>query len=295
MLPDFRFVIGAILAIVVLGVAALGLTTAARLSHEAKVGPPEATRSVAFDERADWNQFSDPALARRFDVLARQPEGGPATPVPDPVRATEIPRATLTAPAVEAPAPAARSVSIWPDSAADAVAMKENEAMAEDAGANLKPQPPLELEPVATIAPAPAPQEPATTGAIAEKAFEPRAAVAETVAPADVAPITEPAAIDEPPVERAASVAAVAPSEVAPAEIDATAALPVPGLRTPSPRPKPNQALAKRPAKVKVAKAKAPKARPKPRRRTAAQQPPAPAPAPAAQPFSFFGGGEFKN
>jgi hypothetical protein len=291
MLPDFRFVIGAILALIVLGVAALGLTTAARLSHEAKVGPPEATRSVAFDERADWNQFSDPSLARRFDVLARQPEGGPATPVPDPVAATEIPQATLAVPAVEAPAAAERAASIRPDSTADAVIVKDNESVAEDAAANLMSQPPLEIEPAATIAPAPAAPEPATTGALAVKPVEPRAVITET-APAEIAPpIIEPALVDEPllPAERAATIAAIAPNEAAPAEIERTAALPVRQSRTPTPRPKPKQAVAKRPAKV--AKAKTAKAKP---RRTAAQRPTAPA-TPAAQPFSLFGGVPFNN
>jgi hypothetical protein len=300
MLPDFRFVIGAILAIAVLGIAAFGLTTAVRLSHEAKVGPLEPMRSVAFDERADWNQFSDPELARRFDVLARQPEGGPATPVPDPVAAIEVPQAALAAPAAEAPIPDEPSASIRPDRATDAAPVKDNAPLARDVGANLKPQPLLEGEPAATIAPAPAPPESAVTGAIAAKPVEPGAAIAETVAPAEITPpIIEPAPVNDAPVaaERATSVAAVAPSEiapadVAPAEIKRTAALPVPQLRAPTPRPKPKQALANRPAKAKIAKAKAQKAKPRPR--TAAQQPAAPA-APAAQPFSIFGAGQFKN
>jgi hypothetical protein len=297
MLPDFRFVIGATLAIALLGIAAFGITTAVRLSHEAKIGPLEAMRSVAFDERADWNQFSDPELARRFDVFARQPEAGPATPVPEPVAATEVPQAALAVPAIEASAPAEPSANIPPDSATDAIAVQDNEPLATDVGANLK-QPPLEIEPAATIAPASAPQEPATTGAIVAKPVEPRAIITET-APADVAlPVAEPAAVDESPLpaerEQATSIAAIAPNEATPneatpAEIERTAALPASQLRTPTPRPKPKRALAKRPAKI--AKAKVAKARPRPR---TAQQPAAPA-TPAAQPFSFFGGVPFNN
>jgi hypothetical protein len=217
MLPDFRFVIGAILAITVLGIAAFGLATAVRMSHDAKVGPLEAMRSLAFDERADWNQFSDPELARRFDVLARQPEAAPAMPVPDPVAPAEVPQAALAVPAVEAPARG---------------------------------------EPATTIASTPAPAEPAVTGAIATKPVEPRAIIAEIVVPANVAdPITEAAHETGATAERKISIAAVAPNEVAPAVVESSAALPVAQLRTPTPKPRPKQALAKRP-KAKVAKAK---------------------------------------
>src|SRR4051812_45007210 len=62
MLPDFRFLIGAVLATGMLGVAGFGLATAVRLSHEARVGPTDATQSLAFNDRADWNQFSHPEL-----------------------------------------------------------------------------------------------------------------------------------------------------------------------------------------------------------------------------------------
>src|SRR5262247_3564599 len=72
MLPNFRFVIGAVLATMVLAVAALGLFTATRLTHQAKVGPLETARNLAFDDRSDWNQFYDPENARRFEELARR-------------------------------------------------------------------------------------------------------------------------------------------------------------------------------------------------------------------------------
>jgi len=52
MLPDFRFVIGAVLATVVLGVTSFGLLAAARLTYQGKAGPFEASRNAPFDDRA---------------------------------------------------------------------------------------------------------------------------------------------------------------------------------------------------------------------------------------------------
>ena len=75
MLPDFRFVIGAILATAFLGVMSVGLFATVRHTHQAKVGPLEASRTLAFGDRADWNQFADPDAARRFDELDAQGRG----------------------------------------------------------------------------------------------------------------------------------------------------------------------------------------------------------------------------
>ena len=71
MLPDFRFAIGALLATAVLGITSFGLLAAVRLTHQAKVGPLESSRSVPFDDRADWNQFNDPDSTRRFEEIGR--------------------------------------------------------------------------------------------------------------------------------------------------------------------------------------------------------------------------------
>ena len=74
MLPDLRFVIGATLAAAMLGLTAIGLLTAARLTGHSKVGPLEASRSLPFDGGAHWNQFYHPDGARRFADLARKRE-----------------------------------------------------------------------------------------------------------------------------------------------------------------------------------------------------------------------------
>jgi hypothetical protein len=282
MLPDFRFVIGATLAATVLGVAAFGLATAVRLSHEAKVGPHEALRSLAFDDRADWNQFSDPELARRFEDLPRQTEATAAMPVPEAVAAAEVPGPAVVTPAVEARAPDEPAASI-PSDIANVVG---SATVVEDMPASFAQEPVLESELAVANAPQPAAQEPAVTAAITTVPVEPRTAVAELGAPISVEiKDSEPAPVEQPPVvaERAASIAAVASNEVAAVEIEPTAAPSRPQLRIPEPKPRPKQALAK-PAKPKVAQAK------KPRPRTAAQRPAASQPA-APQPFDLFGSG----
>jgi hypothetical protein len=69
MLPDFRFAIGAILAITMLGVTGFGLAMSVQLMHEARVGSFDASRSLAFADNADRNQFYDADAARRFQGL----------------------------------------------------------------------------------------------------------------------------------------------------------------------------------------------------------------------------------
>jgi hypothetical protein len=75
MLPDFRFVLGAILAIALLAVAGLGLVTSVQLLREAHMGPLEDQRSLAFAGHAERNPFYDPDSARRFEGLAEKTEG----------------------------------------------------------------------------------------------------------------------------------------------------------------------------------------------------------------------------
>jgi hypothetical protein len=48
MLPDLRFLVGATLATALLAVASVGLLTADQIAHQARLGPLEASRSLAF-------------------------------------------------------------------------------------------------------------------------------------------------------------------------------------------------------------------------------------------------------
>jgi hypothetical protein len=255
MLPDFRFLIGALLATGMLGVAGFGLATAVRLSHEARVGPSEATRSLAFDDRADWNQFSDPEPARRFAHLARQPDDAP--PIPD-AAATAGP-----APADVASVPEASEQE--EPSAITPADTDINVAMVEEKAADLKQEASPESEAL-MAAIVPAAQEPIAPVAVANP-VEPFSVVADTGTPADLeiadAPTTVEVAIAPTAVEvtaepkaaeRVASTSAAIPDE--------ETARPVLQRDTPLPRPKPKAVVRQRPAKVKVARAAKPRPRP---------------------------------
>jgi hypothetical protein len=290
MLPDFRFLFGALLATGMLGVAGFGLATAVRLSHEARVGPMEASRSLAFDERADWNQFSDPELARRFEQLARQSDEAGMRRISDPAATGgTLPPAVASSAALERNEPIANA-------AADT---DTTVAMVEEKAADL-PQEPSPESAASTAATAPAAQESVASAPAAEPADQPivaadtntpttvevtatpaavevaaaPAAVEVAVAPAPVEIAVAPATVEviaEPVAdERVANAAATVTDESAEIAQPATppdAAQSEPQMRTPLPLPKPKQVAAKRTAKVKVAKAA--KARP----RAAAKQP----------------------
>jgi hypothetical protein len=102
MRPDFRFILGAILAIALLAVAGLGLVASVRLMQEARISPIGDARSLAFAGGAGSNRFFDPEGARRFEGLAG--------PTEDPLA-----EARLEAPAESAAtAPAAERVASAP-------------------------------------------------------------------------------------------------------------------------------------------------------------------------------------
>ena len=83
MRPDFRFILGAILAIALLAVAGLGLVTSVRLMQEARISPIGDARSLAFAGGAGSNRFYDPEGARRFEGLAGRTEGPLAEAPPE--------------------------------------------------------------------------------------------------------------------------------------------------------------------------------------------------------------------
>ena len=69
MLPDLRFVIGAGLALALLVVTGFGVAATLRFAHQAKMGPLEASRSLAYAGQTDWNQFQNPSATRRFENI----------------------------------------------------------------------------------------------------------------------------------------------------------------------------------------------------------------------------------
>jgi hypothetical protein len=111
MLPDFRFVLGAGLAIALIAVAGLGLVTSVQLAHEARIGPLDDSHRLAYAGHFEWNQFYDPEAARRFQGLAGKSEA----PVAETRLATPAETAAF-APVIVPPAdPEERTASIPPN------------------------------------------------------------------------------------------------------------------------------------------------------------------------------------
>jgi hypothetical protein len=78
----------------------VGLFVSARLFHQAKMGPLESRRNLAFTDSAEWNQFYDAGSVRRFVGLARQGEVREITDAPPEHRPEEV-----------APAPVANALA----------------------------------------------------------------------------------------------------------------------------------------------------------------------------------------
>jgi len=164
MWPDFRFVIGAALALAVLAVAAIGLLTAVRVTHQAKVGPFESSRSLVFDNRTDWNPFYDSDNARRFDALARKSEGAQPPPAGDGPAGTADP---VEATAAVTPADRDEAAGERTAPAADAADASE---VATPASAAAAPEPASALLTGDTAPAAPATDDPSVTGTLSATA-----------------------------------------------------------------------------------------------------------------------------
>jgi hypothetical protein len=236
MLPDFRFALGALLAIALIAVAGLGLVTSVRLAREARIGPLDDSRSLAYAGHAEWNQFYDPDGARRFEGLAGKTEAPVAeTPRATPVEALAV-EPPATAPAEPAPAaPEERTASI--DRHEPETAPVIGPIIADKAPETVPPAsaPPPETAP-AVIAALPA--EPASAPA-------PVAPVSNASAPPDTsAPdASAPDVPDAPPAERIASAPATLPEPAHAEETRAPAAASIqpqtdPAPPTPRARPK---------------------------------------------------------
>jgi hypothetical protein len=235
MLPDFRFVLGAILAITLLAVAGLGLVTSVRLVQEARINPIEDARSLAFAGQAQWNQFYDPEGARRFEDWAGK---APATEarLETPAETAEMPPPVAAAP-VPPEAPQEQTASLpahQPDpviGAADAPSTADDKPPAGDPPPTEPAQLPETAPAVSVAAPpaqaaaAPAPEVPAPPGAGAPSAE--RVASAPTMVP-------ESDLRQEPAVETQVEQR---PEAQAPAETE-TAVDPLQNPPTPRVRPK---------------------------------------------------------
>ncbi|HLH94165.1 MAG TPA: hypothetical protein VKW08_03520 [Xanthobacteraceae bacterium] len=95
MLPDFRNVVGAFLAMAVLFVAGLGLVASARLVRDAHMAPIEESRTLAYAGHPEWNQFYDPDGGRRSAGLESRGESASDTKPP---AVAEDPKVAVTSP-----------------------------------------------------------------------------------------------------------------------------------------------------------------------------------------------------
>jgi len=89
MLPDLRFVIGAVMATALLGVTLFGLAAAMHISHQSKVGPLEASRLLAYAPENRHRIFDMPAR-RLDDPFANIPAAAIPAPLQQPTEAAPV-------------------------------------------------------------------------------------------------------------------------------------------------------------------------------------------------------------
>ena len=250
MLPDFRFALGALLAIALIAVAGLGLVTSVRLAREARIGPLDDSRSLAYAGHAEWNQFYDPDGARRFQGLAGK-TGAPLAEPPSPIPA----EALAVEPPAAAPAPAApeeRTASIPTDrreptdrqdretTAVAAPVLPDKAPETEPPRADPEPEP--EKAPALTAAlpaepaGAPAPVAPIPDASAPDAPSAPVSSASPAPAPAVSAPSTP--TPDEPPAERLATAPATVPEPGRAEEARAPAAASIQPQADPPPTPR---------------------------------------------------------
>jgi hypothetical protein len=156
MLADFRFVLGAILAVTMLAVAGLGVATSLALMREAHVAPVEGSRSLAYAGPATRNEFYDPDALSRFERSStKTPEVEPAAEIVE----DKEPEASHATEAISPPAametlatpPAERVVS------APAAPVSPSEPGPPPTGVEIPPTavPPVELQAVPQPRPKP--------------------------------------------------------------------------------------------------------------------------------------------
>ena len=210
MLPDLRFVIGAVLATALLGVTLFGLAATMHISHQSKIGPLEASRMLAYTPEGRHRIFDMPAP--RFDSPFANI---PADPNPVPLQQPAAPLAPpVQTAAVAQPAPIAQPTSTTAQPEPMATAQPEPMATAQ-------PDPAAELTPVAQPANLPPPADDADT--VDERAV-----------------IDPPLPLDnEPPAAPAAAASAPLPEPVAAtaAPIETTPAAPAPVAEQPAVTP----------------------------------------------------------
>jgi hypothetical protein len=204
MIPDLRFVIGAVMATALLGVTLFGLAAAMHISHQSKLSPLEASRLLAYYPETRYRVFDPPAP--RFDSpFANIPADPNPVPMQQPAAPAEAPAQTA---AVAQPVP----ITDGPPAAAvtDARPAPATEPMPDVQPANL-PSPSDDPDTVDERAvinpPLPLDTDPPAAAEMAPAVVLPAAVTVAPVesAPASPAPIAEQAAVP-PDVPQLASI-----------------------------------------------------------------------------------------
>jgi hypothetical protein len=256
MLPDLRFVIGAGLALALLVVTGFGVAATLRLAHQAKMGPLEASRSLAYAGQTDWNQFQDPSATRRFANVV-------SAVASDSVLPSLVPPARIDADALQPFAPSPLLEAFEPDPAGDLP--DSNAAAGGTQDANLTPRAAQDA-PIATSVPHDGDAPPVESTAVTSPAILPESNDPEHAEP-------EPS----PESERVASISARLPGDSAAVEPRSPLAKTAP-VRRVAAKAAPQAKRTVRRSRPAVARARTIRAAPAPiaGARPAAQQPSAP-------------------
>lgn len=149
MIPDLRFVVGAVIATALLGVTLFGLAAAMHISHQSKISPLEASRLLAYTPESRHRIFDVPAP--RFDSPFASI---PADPNPVPLQQPAEP----VAPVLQTAAAAQPTLGVQPPA---------NDADTVDERAVVEPPLPPDGDPPAAAAPIET--APATPAPVAEQ------------------------------------------------------------------------------------------------------------------------------
>ncbi|MCC6887496.1 MAG: hypothetical protein IT536_03085 [Hyphomicrobiales bacterium] len=193
MIPDLRFVIGAVTATVLLGVTVFGLLVAVHISHQSKVGPLEASRLLAYTADSARHARQPPAGAADHPFA-----GFPTDAAPPLARSTE---SAEVRPPIEATETAAAPAAAKPPDEADTV----------DERAVVDPPLPVDDSAPASTADAPAP---VADGAPSNAAPSDAVSVPATVPAAEESPPSGPALAS--PVDAASAASNPVTEETAP-------------------------------------------------------------------------------
>lgn len=161
MIPDLRFVVGAVIATALLGVTLFGLAAAMHISHQSKISPLEASRLLAYAPESRHRIFDIPA-PRLDSPFANIPADPNPVPLQQPSEPAEPPQQTA---ATAQPAPDAQAS---PAAQPASPPRPANDADTVDERAVVDPPLPLDNDPPAAAAesaPAAPPPESAAAAA----------------------------------------------------------------------------------------------------------------------------------